>query len=49
MLLDVVVGEGAAVLEVLARKDEALRVRGKALLVIYPCLQQDDAVALFKF
>jgi hypothetical protein len=34
LLLDVVVGEGAAVLELLAREDEALLVRGDALLVL---------------
>ena len=34
LLLDVVVGERAAVLELLAREDEALLVRGDALLVL---------------
>jgi len=34
VLLDVVVGQGAAVLQLLARKDEALLVRGDALLVL---------------
>ena len=33
-LLDVVVGEGAAVLELLAREDQALLVRRDALLVL---------------
>jgi hypothetical protein len=33
LLLDVVVGEGAAVLELLAGEDETLLVRGNALLV----------------
>jgi hypothetical protein len=33
LLLDVVVGERAAVLKLLAREDEALLVRGNALLV----------------
>ena len=33
-LLDVVVGEGAAVLELLASKDQALLVWGDALLVL---------------
>ena len=34
LLLDVVVGEGAAVLELLAREDETLLVGGDALLVL---------------
>ena len=34
LLLDVVVGEGPAVLELLACKDETLLVRGDALLVL---------------
>jgi hypothetical protein len=34
LLLDVVVGEGAAVLELLASEDETLLVRGDALLVL---------------
>jgi hypothetical protein len=34
LLLDVIVGQGAAVLELLAGKDEALLVRGDALLVL---------------
>jgi hypothetical protein len=34
LLLDVVVGEGAAVLELLAGEDQALLVRGNALLVL---------------
>jgi hypothetical protein len=34
LLLDVVVGEGAAILELLAGEDEALLVRGNALLVL---------------
>lgn len=34
VLLDVVVGEGAAILELLAREDEALPVGGEALLVL---------------
>ena len=34
LLLDVVVGEGAAVLELLASKDQALLVGGDALLVL---------------
>ena len=34
LLLDVVVRKGSAVLELLAREDEALLVRGDALLVL---------------
>jgi hypothetical protein len=34
LLLDVVVGESAAILELLAGEDEALLVRGNALLVL---------------
>ena len=34
LLLDVVVSQGAAVLQLLAREDEALLVRGDALLVL---------------
>ena len=34
LLLDVVVGQRAVVLELLARKDQALLVRGNALLVL---------------
>jgi hypothetical protein len=34
LLLDVVVGKGAAILELLARKDEALLIRGDSLLVL---------------
>ena len=34
LLLDVVVGEGAAVLQLLPSKDETLLVRGNALLVL---------------
>ena len=34
LLLDVVVGESAAILELLAREDQALLVRGNALLVL---------------
>ncbi|EMD62299.1 hypothetical protein COCSADRAFT_94378, partial [Bipolaris sorokiniana ND90Pr] len=45
LLLDVVVGKGAAILELLSGEDQALLVRGNALLVldlgldiICPCL-----------
>ena len=34
LLLDVVVGQGAAVLQLLASEDEALLIRGDALLVL---------------
>ena len=34
LLLDVVVGERAAVLELLAREDQALLIRGNAFLVL---------------
>ena len=34
LLLDVVVGQGAAILELLAGEDQALLVRGNALLVL---------------
>jgi len=34
LLLDVVVGKGAAILKLLASKDEPLLVRGDALLVL---------------
>merc|ERR1719487_1978958 len=45
LLLDVVVGERAAVLELLAREDEALLVRRDALLVLDLRLHVLDAVA----
>ena len=45
LLLDVVVGEHAAVLELLARKDEPLLVRGDALLVLDLGLDVVDRVA----
>ena len=42
LLLDVVVGEGAAVLELLAGEDQPLLVRGDPLLVLQlKCSQQD--------
>ena len=44
LLLDVVVGEGAAILELLARKDQALLVRGDALLVLDLALDHIDGV-----
>merc|ERR1719488_134365 len=44
LLLDVVVRESAAVLELLAREDEALLVRRDALLVLYLLLHVLDRV-----
>jgi hypothetical protein len=44
LLLDVVVGEGAAVLELLAGEDEPLLVRRDALLVLYLGLHVVDGV-----
>ena len=45
LLLDVVVGEGAAILELLAGEDQALLVRGNALLVLDLLLDIVDGVA----
>ena len=47
LLLDVVVGEGAAVLQLLAREDEALLVGGDALLVLNFGLDGIDSVGGF--
>ena len=44
LLLDVVVGESAAVLQLLAREDEALLVGGDALLVLDLGLDDVDGV-----
>ena len=44
LLLDIVVGESAAILELLARKDEALLVRGDAFLVLDLGLHHVDGV-----
>ena len=44
-LLDVVVGQGAAILELLAGEDQALLVRGNALLVLDLGLDVVDGVA----
>ena len=44
LLLDVVVGEGTAILELLAGKDQALLVRGNALLVLDLALDIVDGV-----
>ena len=44
LLLDVVVGQRAAVLELLAREDQALLVRGDALLVLDLGLDVVDGV-----
>jgi hypothetical protein len=43
--LHVIVGEGAAVLELRAAEDKALLVRGDALLVLYLALDHVDRVA----
>ena len=43
-LLDVVVGKGAAILELLAREDQALLVWGNALLVLDLALHIVDCV-----
>ena len=43
-LLDVVVGQGAAILELLAGEDQALLVRGNALLVLDLALDIVDGV-----
>ena len=43
-LLDVVVGKGAAILELLAGEDQALLVRGNALLVLDLGLDVVDGV-----
>uniref|UniRef100_A0A453IGJ0 Uncharacterized protein n=1 Tax=Aegilops tauschii subsp. strangulata TaxID=200361 RepID=A0A453IGJ0_AEGTS len=45
LLLDVVVGEGAAVVQLLPREDEALLVRRDAFLVLDLCLDGVDGVA----
>ncbi len=47
VLLDVVVLEGAAVLELLSREDKALLVRGDALLVLDLALHHVDGVVRF--
>ena len=44
LLLDVVVGEGAAVLQLLAGEDQALLVGEDALLVLDHCLDGVDGV-----
>ena len=44
LLLDVVVGQGAAVLQLLAGEDQALLVRGDALLVLDLLLDVLDRV-----
>jgi hypothetical protein len=43
LLLDVVVAQGAAILKLLASEDEALLVRGNALLVCGVLLVTKDA------
>ena len=49
LLLDVVVGESAAVLQLLARKDEALLVGGDAFLVLDLGLDSVDGVGGLDF
>ena len=49
LLLDVVVGERAAVLELLAGEDEALLVRGDALLVLDLRLDVLDGIVALDF
>jgi hypothetical protein len=49
LLLDVVVGESAAVLQLLAREDEALLVGGDALLVLDLGLHSVDGVGRLHF
>ena len=44
LLLDVVVGEGATVLELLSSEDEALLIRGNTLLVLDLCLHVVNGV-----
>ncbi len=44
LLLDVVVGEGAAILELLAGEDQALLIGGDALLVLDLALDHIDGV-----
>ena len=44
LLLDVVVGKGTAILELLAREDKPLLVRRDALLVLNLCLDIVDGV-----
>ena len=46
LFLDVVVGKGAAVVELLALEDEALLVRGNALLVLDLLLDGLDRVGM---
>jgi hypothetical protein len=43
-LLDVVVGEGSAVLKLLASKDQALLVRGNAFLILDLALDVIDGI-----
>ena len=47
--LDVVVGEGAAIVQLLAREDEALHIGGDALLVLDLVLEGADGVAGLHF
>jgi hypothetical protein len=49
LLLDVVVGQGAAILELLAGEDQALLIRWDALLVLDLALHIVDGVGRFNF
>jgi hypothetical protein len=49
LLLNVVVAQGAAILELLASKDQALLVRRNALLVLNLALDIVDRVAALHF
>merc|ERR1712142_612024 len=49
LLLDVVIGQGPSVLELLAGKDQPLLVRGDALLVLDLGLHVLDAIASLDF
>jgi len=48
-LLDVVVGQGATILKLLAGEDQALLVRGNALLVLDLALDIVDGVGALDF
>lgn len=45
LLLDVVVGQGAAILQLLASEDQTLLIRGDALLVLDLALDVVDGIA----
>ena len=46
LLLDVVVGEGAAIFELLAGEDQTLLIRDDALLVLDPLLDVLDVIGV---